>query len=89
MLSSQLIQNFVRLAIDLLTRDYSEVQKDTDTPERVCGAAKHRMHSWTATGSDLLNGHDIKEGMKYSDGIKNAKIAVAEIVPSGGIQNVK
>ena len=42
------------------------------------------MRSWEATGNDLLNAIDIKEGMEYAGGIKNTKIAVAEIVPDQG-----
>ncbi|CAF3873247.1 unnamed protein product, partial [Rotaria sp. Silwood2] len=82
--SSSLIQDFVQLGVDLLTRDYSEVQKGRDICDRVCGVAKNRMRSWVATGNDLMNAHDIKEGMEYAGGIKNTKIAVAEIIPGAG-----
>ena len=37
-----------------------------------------------ATGNDLLNAIDIKEGMEYSGGIENTKVTVAEIVPDQG-----
>jgi len=47
--------------------------------------AKDRMRSWIATGNNLLNAHDIKEGMQYAGGIKNTKIAVAEIIQGGGM----
>jgi hypothetical protein len=67
-----------------LTRDYSEVQKGKDICDRVCGVAKARMRSWIATGNDLLNAIDIKEGMEYAGGITNTKIAVVEIVPDQG-----
>ncbi|CAF4225837.1 unnamed protein product [Rotaria magnacalcarata] len=73
-----------RLNIELLTRDYSEVQKGKDICDRVCGVAKARMRSWIATGNDLLNAIDIKEGMEYAGGINNTKIAVVEIVPDQG-----
>ncbi|CAF3022156.1 unnamed protein product [Rotaria sp. Silwood2] len=44
------------------------------------------MRSWIATGNNLLNAHDIKEGMKHAGGIKNTKVAVAEIIPGAGIR---
>jgi hypothetical protein len=49
--------------------------------------AKGRMRSWIAAGNDLLNAHDIKEGMQYAGGIKNTQIAVAEIIPGAGMNN--
>ena len=64
-----------------MTRDYSEVQKGKDIRDRVCGVAKARMKSWAANGNDLLCANDIKEGMENAGGIKNTKVAVAEIVP--------
>ena len=60
------------------------IQKGKDICDRVCGVAKARMRSWAATGNDLLNGIDIKEGMEYAGGIKNTKVTVAEIVPDQG-----
>ena len=42
------------------------------------------MRSWAANGNDLLCSNDIKEGVEYAGGIKNTKIAVAEIVPGMG-----
>ncbi|CAF3292691.1 unnamed protein product [Rotaria sp. Silwood2] len=78
-----------RLGIDLITRDYSEVQKGRDICDRVCGVAKNRMRSWIAIGNDLLNAHDIKEGMEYAGGIKNLNIAVAEVIPDAGTRNMK
>ena len=67
-----------------MTRDYSEVQKSKDICDRVCGVAKARMRSWAATGNDLLNAIDVKEGMEYAGGIKNTKVAVAEVVVGQG-----
>jgi hypothetical protein len=43
------------------------------------------MRSWIATGNNLLNAHDIKEGMEHADGIENTKAAVAEIIPGAGM----
>ena len=74
-----------QLGIELLTRDYSEVQKGKGICDRVCGMAKARMRTWMATGNDLKNAIDIKEGMKYAGGIKNTKVAVAEIISDTGI----
>ena len=67
-----------------MTRDYREVQKGKDICDRVCGVAKARMRWWAATGNNLLNAIDVKEGMEYAGGIKNTKVAVAEIVPGQG-----
>ena len=80
--------SILQLGIELLTRDYSEVQKGKDICDRVCGVAKARMRSWVASGNDLLNAVDIKEGMKYAGGIKNTKVIVAEIVPGKGMQSL-
>ena len=74
-----------QVGIELLTRDYSEVQKGKDICDRVCGMAKARMRIWMATGNDLKNAIDIKEGMEYAGEIKNTKTAVAEIIPDTGI----
>ena len=45
------------------------------------------MRSWMATGNDLLNAMDIKEGMEYAGGIKGNKVAVAEIIPGAGMKS--
>ena len=45
------------------------------------------MRTWMATGNDLKNAIDIKEGMEYADGIKNTKVAVAETIPDTYIQS--
>ena len=71
--------------MELLTRDYSEVQKGKDICDRICGVAKARMRSWLANGHDVANAIDIKEGMEYAGGIKNTQVAVAEISPAQGI----
>ncbi len=57
------------------------MQKGQDICDRICGVDKDRMRSWIATGNDLSNAHDIKEGMQYAGGIKNTKIATAEVIP--------
>ena len=74
--------------IDLLTRDYSEVQKGQDICDHFCGVVKNRIRSWIAPENDLMNAHDIKEGMEHAGGIMNNRIAVAEIIPGAGMQNV-
>ena len=76
-----LLSSVLQLGIELLTRDYSEIQKGKDICDRVCSVAKARMRSWVATGNNLLNAINIKEGMGYADGIENNKVAVAEIIP--------
>ena len=43
------------------------------------------MRSWLASGHDVANAIDIKEGMEYAGGIKNTQVAVAEIIPGQGI----
>ena len=65
-----LLSSVLQLRIELLTRDYSEVQNGKDICDRVCDVVKARMRSWVATGNDLLNTIDIKERMEYVDGIK-------------------
>ena len=49
------------------------------------------MRSWVAAGNNLLNAHNIKEGMEHAGGIKNVKVAVAEIMPGAGMRlfNIK
>ncbi|CAF4870407.1 unnamed protein product [Rotaria socialis] len=73
-----------QIGIQLLTRDYSEVQKGKDICGRVCGVAKARTCSWISNGNDLLSANDIKESMEYAGGIKNTKITVAEIISGMG-----
>ena len=46
------------------------------------------MRSWVAAGNNLLNAHDIKEGMEHAGGMKNVKVAVAEIIPGAGMHLV-
>ena len=75
----------VQLGLDLLTRDYSKVQKGKDICDGIRGVAKDRMRSWIATENNLLHVHDIKEGMEHAGGIKNTKIAIAEIIPGAGM----
>ena len=36
-------------------------------------------------GNNLLNAHDVKEGMERAGGIKHTKVAVVEIIPGAGI----
>ena len=65
--------------MELLTRDYGKVQKGKGICDRVCGMAKAQMRSWVAAGNDVKNAIDIEEGMEYAGGIKNTKVAVAEV----------
>ena len=45
------------------------------------------MRSWIAAGNDLKNVIDIEEGMEYASGMKNTKVAAAEVIPYTGIQS--
>ena len=72
----------------LLTRDYAEVLKGEGICDRVCGMAKARIRSWIAASNDLKNVIGIGEGMKHAGGIKNTKVAVAELIPGTGIQSL-
>ena len=64
------------------------MQKGKDICDRICGVAKARMRSWIATGNNLLNGHDIKEGMEHAGGLQNTKVAVAEIISGAGMHTL-
>ena len=68
----------------MITRDYSEVQKDKDICDRICGIAKYRMRPCINSGNDLCNALDTKEGMEYA-GVKNTRVGVAEIIPNIGM----
>ena len=46
---------------------------------------KSKARSWMATSNDLKNAIDIKEDMEYPGGIKNTKVAVAEVISVTGI----
>jgi hypothetical protein len=65
------------------------VQKGKDICDRVCGGGKDRVRSWVATGNNLLNANDIKEGMEHAGGLQNMKVAVAEIMPGAGMHIFK
>ena len=82
---NRLIYAIMQLGTDFLNRDYSEVQKGKDICDRICGVAKGCMRSWIVTDNNLLNAHDIKEGMEHASGIKNTKVDVAEIIPGAGM----
>ena len=51
------------------------------------GWQRSRMRSWIAASNDLKNAIGIEEGMEYAGGIKNTKVAVAEIIPDTDIQS--
>ncbi|CAF1229890.1 unnamed protein product [Didymodactylos carnosus] len=72
-----------KLGINLVCRDYSEVQKGKDICDRICGSSKSRLRAWSSNGNDIQNAVDIKEGMEYAGGIKDTKIAVAQISEEG------
>ena len=62
------------------------MQKGKDICDRIFGVVKSRMRSWLATANNLLNWQDIKEGMEHAGGVKNTKVAVAEIIAGEGRQ---
>ena len=62
------------------------MQKGKDIWDRICGVAKSPMRSCLATGNNLLNAHEMKEGMEYAGGVKSTKVAVAEIIVGEGRQ---
>lgn len=61
------------------------MQLGKDVCDRMRGVAKSRMRSWHHAGHDILTGFDVKEGMQAYGGIKNLKVAVAEIVNGSGM----
>ncbi|CAF1475523.1 unnamed protein product, partial [Didymodactylos carnosus] len=68
-----------QVGITLLKRDYSEVQQGRDICDRLAGAAKMRLKSYMKSGNNVLTTHDIKRGFDYCGGIKNTRVAVAEV----------
>ncbi|CAF1019727.1 unnamed protein product [Didymodactylos carnosus] len=68
-----------QVGITLLERNYSEVQHERDICDRLAGAAKMRLKSYVNSGNNVLTVHDIKRGFDYCGGIKNTRVAVAEV----------
>ncbi len=55
--------NVSKLAgIDLLMRDYSEIQSGKDICDRISGAAKMRMKAYLHAGHDVTNASHVKLG---------------------------
>jgi hypothetical protein len=54
-----------QLGIQILIRDYSEVQRGKSICDRMSGAAKLRMRAWVNAGNNLSNASDIKKGMPF------------------------
>ena len=52
-----------QIGIKILVRDYSEVQKGKDICDRMSGAAKTRLNAWINAGNDLVDAHNVKQGM--------------------------
>ena len=48
--------------IELLMRDYSEVQAGKDICDRIAGAAKMRMKAYLNAGNDVVSASQIKSG---------------------------
>ena len=74
--------------MEWLTRDYGEVQNGKGICIRVCEMTKAPMRSWIAAGNNVKTAIGIEEGMEYSSGIKNTKVAVAEVISDTGIQSL-
>ncbi|CAF1347394.1 unnamed protein product [Didymodactylos carnosus] len=68
------------MGIELLCRDHSEVQKGKDICDRIMGVSKSRLRAWESNRHDIQNAIDIKEGFEYAGGIKDTKVAVAQII---------
>lgn len=52
-----------RIGIQLLMRDYSEIQSGKDICDRIVGAAKLRMKAYLHAGHDITTACQIKIGM--------------------------
>ncbi|CAF1042602.1 unnamed protein product, partial [Didymodactylos carnosus] len=67
-------------------KDYfgKRVQKGKDICDRIMGVSKSRLRAWESNGHDIQNAVDIKEGFEYAGGIKDAKVAVAQIIDDEG-----
>lgn len=50
------------IGIEILMRDYSEIQNGKSVCDRMSGSAKLRMRAYVAAGHDLLSASDIKKG---------------------------
>ncbi|CAF1153070.1 unnamed protein product, partial [Didymodactylos carnosus] len=61
-------------------RTASEVLKGKDICDRIMDVSKSRLRAWESNGHDIQNAVDIKEGFEYADGIKDTKVAVAQII---------
>jgi hypothetical protein len=52
-----------QIGIQILIRDYSEIQRGKSICDRMAGAAKLRMRAWINAGNNLLDAADIKKGV--------------------------
>ncbi|CAF5072638.1 unnamed protein product, partial [Rotaria sp. Silwood1] len=72
--------------------DYPHIKKlhkRTDNAGNFSSHGTPEAERVISIGNDLLNAHDIKEGMGYAGWIKNLNIAVAEVTPGAGTWNMK
>lgn len=53
------------LGVELLMRDYSEVQCGKSVCDRISGTAKLRLRSYINSGNNVLSALDIKKGILY------------------------
>ncbi|CAF1507708.1 unnamed protein product, partial [Didymodactylos carnosus] len=66
------------IGIQLLKREYSEVQAGKAVCDRMAGVAKQRLRGWLNAGHDVLSASDLKLGFESYGGVKNLKVLVAE-----------
>ena len=52
------------LGIQLLMRDYSEIQDGKSTCDRISGSGKLRLRAYNHSGNDVTNAFEIKKGMQ-------------------------
>ncbi|CAF4509788.1 unnamed protein product, partial [Didymodactylos carnosus] len=66
------------IGIQLLKREYSEVQAWKAVCDRMAGVAKQQLRGWLNAGHDVLSASDLKLGSESYGGVKNLKVLVAE-----------
>ncbi|CAF1213905.1 unnamed protein product, partial [Didymodactylos carnosus] len=71
--SERILHN--KIGLELLVRDYLEVQPGKDVCDRMTGSAKMRKGAFVDAGNNVLNASDIKTAMEYCGSIKNLWIA--------------
>ena len=65
--------------LTLLRYDFNEPCCGKDQCDRECAAGKNIIRSYIDSGNDLTTAEDIYTALHYGNGLKNAKVGVAEI----------